>query len=46
MDVNALTLLAGQTVPEPLLRATEATPSASLFKDLPVGLPSELARRS
>jgi len=44
-DVNALTLLAGQTVPEPLLRATEATPSASLFKDLPVGLPSEVLTR-
>jgi len=44
-DINALTLLAGQTVPDPLLRATEATPSASLFKDLPVGLPSEVLTR-
>ncbi|MDP1657373.1 MAG: efflux transporter outer membrane subunit [Hylemonella sp.] len=44
-DINALTLLAGQTVPEPLLRATHAAPSASLFKDLPVGLPSEVLTR-
>jgi len=44
-DINALTLLAGQTVPVPLLRATEATPSASMFKDLPVGLPSEVLTR-
>ncbi|MBI3532487.1 MAG: efflux transporter outer membrane subunit [Burkholderiales bacterium] len=44
-DINALTLLAGQTVPDPLLRATEATPSASMFKDLPVGLPSEVLTR-
>ena len=44
-DINALTLLVGQTVPDPLLRATDATPSASLFKDLPVGLPSEVLTR-
>ncbi|PHM20327.1 MAG: multidrug transporter [Curvibacter sp. PD_MW3] len=44
-DINALTLLAGQTVPDPLLRATDATLSASMFKDLPVGLPSEVLTR-
>jgi len=44
-DINALTLLVGQTVPDPLLRATEATPFASMFKDLPVGLPSEVLTR-
>lgn len=44
-DINALTLLVGQTVPDPLLRATNAAPSASLFKDLPVGLPSEVLTR-
>jgi len=44
-DINALTLLVGQTVPDPLLRATDAAPSAALFKDLPVGLPSEVLTR-
>jgi multidrug efflux system outer membrane protein len=44
-DINALTLLLGQTVPEPLLRAANATQPTALFKDLPVGLPSEVLTR-
>lgn len=41
-DVNALTLLVGQSVPEALLTAASAAP---LFKDVPVGLPSEVLTR-
>lgn len=44
-DINALTLLLGQTVPEPLLRAANAAQPTALFKDLPVGLPSEVLTR-
>jgi multidrug efflux system outer membrane protein len=41
-DVNALTLLVGQTVPEPLLSAASTAPT---FQDVPVGLPSEVLTR-
>ncbi len=41
-DINALTLLVGQPVPEALLTAASPSP---LFKDVPVGLPSEVLTR-
>jgi outer membrane protein, multidrug efflux system len=44
-DINALTLLVGQTVPASLLSAANAGKPAPLFKDLPVGLPSEVLTR-
>ena len=48
LDVNALTLLVGQTLPDALLApvalpsATTAAAQATLFKDIPIGLPSEV----
>ena len=46
-DINALTLLVGQTVPAPLLRSVARTTDTKvdLFKALPVGLPSEVLTR-
>ncbi|WP_041790551.1 efflux transporter outer membrane subunit [Rhodoferax ferrireducens] len=42
LDVNALTLLVGQPLPDTLL-ATSAT--APVFRDMPAGLPSDLLTR-
>lgn len=46
-DVNTLTLLVGQTVPDRLLTAApiDAAAPTALFKDVPVGLPSEVLTR-
>lgn len=44
-DINALTLLVGQTVATPLLRAATSDTPTALFKELPVGLPSEVLTR-
>jgi outer membrane protein, multidrug efflux system len=43
LDLNALTLLVGQTVPEHLLPTSKS--KAAPFSDVPVGLPSEVLMR-
>ena len=43
LDLNGLTLLVGQTVPEAMLPS--GTPSAAPFSDVPVGLPSDVLMR-
>jgi multidrug efflux system outer membrane protein len=51
LDVNALTVLVGQPLPEDLLvpvalpNAADSAGQATLFKDVPVGLPSEVLTR-
>lgn len=44
LDVNALTLLVGQPLPDALI-ATRAAPAAPAFRDVPAGLPSDLLTR-
>ena len=44
-DLNALTLLVGQTVPEALLAAAPAPAVQPLFGAVPAGLPSDLLTR-
>ncbi|WP_269813977.1 efflux transporter outer membrane subunit [Rhodoferax ferrireducens] len=44
LDVNALTLLVGQTLPDALI-ATTAGAAAPAFSDVPAGLPSDLLTR-
>ena len=43
-DVNALTLLVGQPLPDALI-ATRAAPAVPAFRDVPAGLPSDLLTR-
>ncbi len=44
LDVNALTLLVGQTLPDALI-ATKAGAAAPAFSEVPAGLPSDLLTR-
>jgi multidrug efflux system outer membrane protein len=45
LDLNALTLLVGQAVPNVLLAAAPAAPEQPLFGAVPAGLPSDLLAR-
>jgi outer membrane protein, multidrug efflux system len=45
LDLNALTLLVGQSIPDALVAPSEAPNGASLFQAVPAGLPSDLLTR-
>ncbi|MCU0761411.1 MAG: efflux transporter outer membrane subunit [Hydrogenophaga sp.] len=45
LDVNALTLLVGQPLPEALVAAGQTTSAGEQFPDVPAGVPSDLLTR-
>lgn len=45
LDVNALTLLVGQPLPEPLVNAGQTAKVGERFPDVPAGVPSDLLTR-
>jgi outer membrane protein, multidrug efflux system len=45
LDLNALTLLVGQSIPESLTGASAAAAGRGMFRDVPAGLPSDLLTR-
>lgn len=45
LDLNALTLLVGQTIPDSLTEPSAAPAGQAMFRDVPAGLPSDLLTR-